>query len=140
MRLPRFSPKGSSKRSSSAREGATCRGARCSAGSEGIPWPRFPIPSSCRADPTMRIARRIGITQELIDSYGRANGDSERLHYDGEYARQHGFRGPIAHGTLLAATVFDLALQKFGPAFLRRGSVSLAWKSAVCAGDTQLAT
>ena len=88
----------------------------------------------------MRITRRISITQELIDGYGRANGDSERLHYDGEYARQHGFRGPIAHGTLVAATVFDLALEKFGPEFLRRGCVSLAWKSAVCAGDTQRAT
>jgi acyl dehydratase len=86
------------------------------------------------------IIRRIAVTQERINSYGHVNGDAERLHYDAAYAKAHGFRGPIAHGTLLAAPLFDLALQKHGPEFLRRGALSVKWTAPVCAGDVQLAS
>ena len=60
----------------------------------------------------------LAVTQERIERYGRANGDAERLHYDAEYARARGFRGTIAHGTMLSAGLVDLALRQFGEGFL----------------------
>ena len=80
------------------------------------------------------------VTQERIDRYGRANGDAEMMHYDAAYARQRGFRGTIAHGTLLVAPLVDLALRRFGAEFLRAGTLSVKWTAPVCAGDVQLAT
>jgi len=78
------------------------------------------------------------VTQDLIDRYGRVNGDSERLHYDPRYAQEHGFRGSIAHGTMLVAPLFDLAVRRFGPEFLCTGSLSMKWTAPVCDGDLQL--
>lgn len=86
------------------------------------------------------VSARLEVTQARIDAYGRANGDAERMHYDPAYARSLGFRGTIAHGTLLAAPLVDLALHRFGPAFLVSGTLAIRWVSAVCAGDLQVAT
>lgn len=86
------------------------------------------------------IRAALEVTQARIDAYGRANGDDERMHYDAAWARSLGFRGTIAHGTLLAAPLVDLALRRFGPAFLSRGTLQVRWVSPVCAGDLQVAT
>ena len=86
------------------------------------------------------ISAGLEVTQARIDAYGRANGDAEPMHYDAAYARSLGFRGTIAHGTLLAAPLVDLALRRYGPAFLVCGTLALRWVSAVCAGDLQVAT
>lgn len=83
---------------------------------------------------------RLAVTQARIDAYGRANGDAERMHYDAEYARARGFRGPIAHGTMLAASLVDLALRRYGAGFLEAGRLAIRWTSPVCAGDVQVAT
>jgi acyl dehydratase len=80
------------------------------------------------------------VTQERIDAYGRANGDGERMHYDAAYARSRGFRGTIAHGTMLAAPLVDLALRRYGAGFLSSGTLAIRWVSPVCAGDLQVAT
>lgn len=80
------------------------------------------------------------VTQARIDAYGRANGDAERMHYDPEYARSLGFRGTIAHGTMLVAPLVDLALRRHGPGFLRAGRLAIKWTSPVCAGDVQVAS
>lgn len=80
------------------------------------------------------------VTQARIDAYGRANGDAERMHYDPEHARSLGFRGTIAHGTMLVAPLVDLALRRHGPAFLSTGRLAIKWTSPVCAGDVQVAT
>jgi acyl dehydratase len=83
-----------------------------------------------------RIEGELQFSQTRIDAYGRANGDAERLHYDAAYARARGFRGTIAHGTMIAAPLFDLALRRHGARFLSGGSLSLKWTAPVCAGDT----
>lgn len=87
-----------------------------------------------------RLTIRMQVTQDRIDRYGKANGDAEKLHYDADYARQRGFRGTIAHGTMLIAPLFDLALRRFGPEFLSAGSLSIKWTAPVYAGDLQLAS
>lgn len=89
---------------------------------------------------TARATASLHATQERIDRYGRANGDAEMMHYDVAYARQRGFRGTIAHGTMLAAPLVDLALRRFGAAFLSAGTLSIKWTAPVCAGDVQVAT
>jgi len=87
-----------------------------------------------------RIQAALQVTQARIDAYGRANGDAEMLHYDAAHARARGFRGTIAHGTLLAAPLFDLALRRHGERFLAAGALSLKWTAPVCAGDVLLAS
>jgi acyl dehydratase len=86
------------------------------------------------------ISVALEVTQARIDAYGRVNGDAERLHYEPAYARSLGFRGTIAHGTMLLSPLLDLALRRHGPAFLSSGRLSIRWTSPVCAGDVQLAT
>ncbi len=86
-----------------------------------------------------RIESVLQVTQARIDRYGRANGDAEMLHYDAVHAQARGFRGTIAHGTMLIAPLFDLALRRHGERFLNGGSLSLKWTAPVCAGDVQLA-
>jgi len=87
-----------------------------------------------------RIESALQVTQARIDRYGRANGDAEMLHYDPAHATARGFRGTIAHGTMLIAPLFDLALRRFGAGFLSSGSLVLKWTAPVCAGDVQLAS
>ena len=86
------------------------------------------------------ITEAFEVTQARIDAYGRANGDAERMHYDPEYARSLGFRGTIAHGTMLVAPLVDLAIRRHGADFLRAGRLAIKWTSPVCAGDAQVAT
>ena len=62
------------------------------------------------------------------------------MHYDPVYARALGFRGTIAHGTLLLAPLVDLALHRYGQAFLVRGRLVVKWTAPVCAGEVQLAS
>lgn len=87
-----------------------------------------------------RIESALRVTQARIDRYGQANGDAEMLHYDAAHAQARGFRGTIAHGTMLAAPLFDLALRRYGERFLVAGVLSLKWTAPVCAGDLQIAT
>lgn len=87
-----------------------------------------------------RIESVLHVTQARIERYGRANGDAEMLHYDAAHARARGFRGTIAHGTMLAAPLFELALRRHGERFLVAGSLSLKWTAPVCSGDVQLAS
>lgn len=87
-----------------------------------------------------KFSSRLEVTPEVIERYGRVNGDSVELHYDAAHARSFGFRGPIAHGTMLLAPVFDLALRRWGEDFLERGTLSIRWTAPVCAGEVQLAS
>ncbi len=86
------------------------------------------------------ISAALDVTQQRIDAYGRANGDAEQMHYDAAFARARGFRGTIAHGTMLVAPLVDLALRRYGPKFLRGGRLVIKWAAPVCAGDVQVAT
>jgi acyl dehydratase len=87
-----------------------------------------------------KLVSRLEVTQDRIDRYGRANGDREMLHYDGAHARSRGFRGTIAHGTMLLAPLVDLALRRCGERFFTAGTLTVRWTAPVCAGETQLAT
>lgn len=87
-----------------------------------------------------KLSFRLAVTQARIDRYGGVNGDHEALHYDAAYARARGFRGPIAHGTMLLAPLVDLALNRFGEQFLTSGTLEVRWVAPVCAGEVQLAT
>jgi len=87
-----------------------------------------------------RIEASMQVTQARIDAWGRANGDAEMLHYDAAHAKARGFRGTIAHGSMLIAPLFDLALRRHGERFLVAGALSLKWTAPVCAGDVQLAS
>lgn len=86
-----------------------------------------------------KLSSKLEVTQELIDRYGIANGDREMMHYDEFYARSRGFRGTVAHGTMLLAPVVDLAMLRYGEAFLTCGVLSVRWTAPICAGDVQVA-
>ena len=87
-----------------------------------------------------KISSMLAVTQVGIHRYGCVNGDHEALHYDAAYARGRGFRGPIAHGTMLLAPLVDLALRRFGEQFLAGGTLEVRWVAPVCAGEIQLAS
>ena len=75
------------------------------------------------------------ISQADINLYGQINGDDEKLHYVEEFSKKRGFRGCIAHGTLLINPLFDLLIKKYGSQFFSSGNFSVTWITPVCAGD-----
>jgi acyl dehydratase len=57
----------------------------------------------------------LAVTQELIDSFGRATLDTDRLHDDPAWARQHGpFGTTIAFGFQTVSLLSHLANRAFG--------------------------
>jgi 3-hydroxybutyryl-CoA dehydratase len=87
-----------------------------------------------------KLSSTVEVTQQRIDRYGIANGDREMMHYDESYARSRGYRGAVAHGTMLLAPVVDLAMLRYGETFLTCGVLSVRWTAPICAGDVQVAT
>lgn len=51
------------------------------------------------------------VTAEDIDAFVRLSGDDNRLHTDDAFAREAGFNGRIAHGTLVVSVATGLAWQ-----------------------------
>jgi acyl dehydratase len=78
----------------------------------------------------------IAVSQELIDWYGRLNGDHDVVHYDTAYAALLGYRAPIDHGLMHAAYVSELLCQAFGMRWLAGGRYAVKWIAPVYAGDT----
>jgi len=79
--------------------------------------------------------RRILITQEMIDGYGRINGDNDIIHYDHEYALKRGFRGTLLHGPHMSAFAADLGARRFGKDWHTHGRLHTKWVGPVCPGD-----
>ena len=79
--------------------------------------------------------RRIPITQEMIDRYGRINGDNDIVHYDHDYALKRGFRGTLLHGPHMTAFVAELGARRHGEHWLYRGRLRTKWVGPVCPGD-----
>jgi acyl dehydratase len=79
--------------------------------------------------------RTISITQEKIDRYGDINGDYDIVHYDHDYAVKRGFRGTLVHGPHLSGFAANLAFEKYGEDWLRRGRLHTKWIAPVCPGD-----
>jgi len=79
--------------------------------------------------------RTLHITQEMIDGYGRINGDNDIIHYDHDYAVKRGFRGTLLHGPHMSAFAADLGARRFGKDWLTQGRLHTKWVGPVCPGD-----
>ncbi len=79
--------------------------------------------------------RSLSITQDMIDRYGRINGDNDIIHYDHGYAVKRGFRGTLLHGPHVSALAADLGARRYGSDWLYRGRLHTKWVSPVCPGD-----
>ena len=79
--------------------------------------------------------RTIEITQEMIDRYGRINGDNDIIHYDHAYALKRGFRGTLLHGPHMSAFGAELAAKRFGKDWHYHGKLRTRWVGPVCPGD-----
>lgn len=77
----------------------------------------------------------IQITQEMIDRYGRINGDNDIIHYDHAYALKRGFRGTLLHGPHMSAFAAELGARRFGRDWHYHGRLHTRWVGPVCPGD-----
>ena len=77
----------------------------------------------------------VTFTQEMIDRYGRLNGDNDIIHYDEAYARERGYRGTLAHGLHIMAFAAELGLRRYGPHWWEGGTITVKWTGPVCPGD-----
>ena len=82
----------------------------------------------------------VTFTQEMIDRYGRLNGDNDIIHYDEAYARQRGYRGTLAHGLHVMAFAAELGMRRFGPRWWDGGTIAVKWTGPVCPGDRLVIT
>lgn len=76
------------------------------------------------------------IDQDRINSYAEASGDFNPIHIDTQYAKETDFRGTIAHGMMIAATISEIMWPQFGKNWLSAGRLRLKFKSPVYPGDT----
>jgi acyl dehydratase len=77
----------------------------------------------------------IAISQDLIDWYGRLNGDHDVVHYDAGYAAALGYRAPIDHGLMHAAYASEMLCQAFGMRWLSGGRYAVKWTAPVYPGE-----
>jgi len=86
------------------------------------------------------LEKKIKMTQEIIDQYGRINGDNDTIHYDSELARSRGFRGTLAHGLNIMGYGAGLAARKYGDRWYTEGELYTKWIAPVCPGDDVIVT
>ncbi len=82
--------------------------------------------------------KTIFITQEMIDQYGRLNGDNDIIHYDAEYARQRGYKDTLAHGPMVMGYAAELAARKYGAAWHTHGSIDVKFVAPTYPGEELL--
>ncbi len=75
------------------------------------------------------------ITQERLNSYARASGDSNPLHLDAEFAAGTQFGGIIAHGMLTLALIGEMLTTTHGQRWLEAGSLRVRFKGAAYLED-----
>jgi 3-hydroxybutyryl-CoA dehydratase len=73
------------------------------------------------------------ISQRHIDAYSGVRPRS--IHTDEAWARQKGFRGPLAQGMMSTAYISELMMNLLGEDFVKGGKMSVAFIKPVCAGD-----
>ena len=83
----------------------------------------------------MTISRTIEMTQEMIDRYGRLNGDNDIIHYDHDYAVARGFRGTLNHGMMTLGYIAELGARTYGRDWFFRGELKVKWIGPVGPGD-----
>jgi acyl dehydratase len=74
------------------------------------------------------------VEQRRIDCYSGVRPHS--IHTDPEWARQKGFRAPLAQGMMSTAYVSELMLALVGEGFVRGGRMSVSFIKPVVVGDT----
>ena len=75
------------------------------------------------------------ITQESLNAYAAAAGDSNPLHWDADFAATTQFGGVIAHGMFTLALVSQMLAAAYGQAWLETGSLRVRFKGAAYLGD-----
>ena len=75
------------------------------------------------------------IDQDRINSYAEASGDFNPIHIDTQYAKETDFRGTIAHGMMIAATISELMTKTFGIAWFKTGTMKIRFKAPVYPED-----
>jgi len=76
------------------------------------------------------------VTQETINRYAAASGDTNPIHTDDAFARQAGLGGTIAQGFLILAYVSTVMMRALGRGWIKGGHLSVAFVAAVRPGDT----
>ena len=76
------------------------------------------------------------IDQNMIDCYGKLNGDSNTIHYDKEVAQQYGFPDTIAHGLMTFGFLSEVMTLAFGKGWVVGGRINLSFIAPVHPGDT----
>ena len=77
----------------------------------------------------------LDITQERLNSYCAASGDSNPLHWDAEFAATTQFGGVIAHGMLTLSLIARMMTVAYGRDWLETGSLRTRFKGAAYLGD-----
>ena len=73
------------------------------------------------------------ISQRRIDAYSLVRPKS--IHTDPDWARQKGFRAPLAQAMMSTAYVSELMTRFLGAGFVRGGAMSMVFIKPVYAGD-----
>ena len=76
------------------------------------------------------------ITQEKINLYAEASGDSNPIHIDESFAAKTPLGGTIAHGMLSLAYVSEMMTSAFGRGWLSGGKLRAKFKEPARPGDT----
>ena len=76
------------------------------------------------------------ISQTHINLYANASGDFNPIHIDEEFGRNSQFKGNIAHGMMIAATISELMTKTFGIAWFKTGTMKIRFKAPVYPEDT----
>ena len=74
------------------------------------------------------------IVQRRIDCYSPVRPKS--IHTDAEWAREKGFRGPLAQAMMSTAYVSQLMVDFAGEGFVKGGRMSVSFIKPVVVGDT----
>ena len=69
------------------------------------------------------------ITQETINAYALAGGDSNPLHTDPAFAANTQFGGTIAHGMLVLALVSEAMTAAHGLRWAATGTLKVRWRA-----------
>ena len=75
------------------------------------------------------------ISQAHINQYAEASGDFNPIHVDAEFGRNSQFKGNIAHGMMIAATISELMTKTFGIAWFKTGTMKIRFKAPVYPED-----
>jgi 3-hydroxybutyryl-CoA dehydratase len=73
------------------------------------------------------------ISQRRIDAYSVVRPKS--IHTDEDWARQRGFRAPLAQAMMSTAYVSEMMMRFLGTGFVRGGTLSMVFIKPVYAGD-----